>query len=47
VGPNERIVVVTLGATLTTSHHHPPGQSLSLVQPKIVQNAFASAGDMP
>jgi hypothetical protein len=47
VGPNDRVDVVTFGATSTTSHHHPPAQSVSFVQPKSVQKALASAGDVP
>lgn len=47
VNPNVRFAVVTLGLVFTVSHHHPPGQSLSWLQPRIVQKAFASAGLCP
>jgi len=35
------------GAWSSVAHPQPPGQSLSPLQPKIVQNAFASAGPVP
>jgi hypothetical protein len=36
--------VAAFGVALTVAHHHPPGQSLSCVQPNTVQKAFASLG---
>jgi hypothetical protein len=45
--PNLGVAVVTFGVAFTVAHHQPPGQSLSAVQPKTVQNAFASLGAMP
>ncbi|MDP9000483.1 MAG: hypothetical protein M3O46_10275, partial [Myxococcota bacterium] len=48
MAPKLRLAIVTFGATSTTAHHQPPGQSLSTVHlPKIVQNAFASVGEVP
>jgi hypothetical protein len=41
------VVVVTLGALLTSAHHQASGHWASAVQPKIVQNELASVGLVP
>jgi hypothetical protein len=47
LGPYEGVSVLMFGARLTVAHQKPPAQSVSVVQPKTVQNALASVGDVP
>jgi hypothetical protein len=41
------LVIVTLGAAFTSAHHQAAGHSVSVVQPKNVQNELASVGLVP